>query len=105
MGTVRALIVWLQAPAQLGLQTRFVNRQETRSGTLWEGRYQSNPIKTDADLLAGCRYVELNPVRARITDAPASYPWSSDRRHVGTDDTLRVARHRSVLRSSGIHGP
>ena len=44
MGIVRALIVWLQAPAQLGSQTRFVNRQDSRSGTLWEGRYESSPI-------------------------------------------------------------
>jgi putative transposase len=71
-----------------GRQTRFVNRQDARSGTLWEGRYKSSPIETDAYLLACCRYVELNPVRARMTDAPGSYPWSSYRRHVGADDTL-----------------
>ncbi|AFL73270.1 transposase [Thiocystis violascens] len=64
-----------------GRQTRFVNRQESRSGTLWEGRYKSSPIDTDAYLLACCRYVELNPVRAGMTDSPASYPWSSYRWH------------------------
>jgi putative transposase len=66
-----------------GRQTRFVNRQAARSGTLWEGRYKSSPIETDAYLLACCRYVELNPVRARMTDAPSSYPWSSYRWHAG----------------------
>ncbi len=30
-----------------GRQTRFVNRQELRTGTLWEGRYKSSPIQTD----------------------------------------------------------
>ncbi|MFD2110841.1 transposase [Thiorhodococcus fuscus] len=64
-----------------GRQTRFVNRQESRSGTLWEGRYKSSPIDTDAYLLACCRYVELNPVRAGMTESPAAYPWPSYRWH------------------------
>ena len=66
-----------------GRQTRFVNWQESRTGTLWEGRYRSSPIETDAYLLACCRYVELNPVRAGMTDDPAAYPWSSYQRHAG----------------------
>jgi len=66
-----------------GRQTRFVNRQEFRTGTLWEGRYRSSPIEPDAYLLACCRYVELNPVRARMSDDPAAYPWSSYRWHAG----------------------
>jgi len=49
-----------------GRQTRFVNKVEKRSGTLWEGRYKSSPISTDEYLLACCRYVELNPVRAGL---------------------------------------
>lgn len=64
-----------------GRQTRFVSRQESRSGTLWEGCYRSSPIETETYLLACCRYVELNPVRARMTDDPAAYPWSSFQRH------------------------
>ena len=66
-----------------GRQTRFVNRQELRSGTLWEGRYKSSAIETDVYLLACCRYVELNPVRARMVESPAAYQWSSYRRHAG----------------------
>ena len=60
-----------------GRQTRYVNRLEGRSGTLWEGRYKSSPIENDAYLLACCRYVELNPVAAGICAAPEDYPWSS----------------------------
>jgi len=50
---------------------------------LWEGRYRSSPIETNVYLLACCRYVELNPVRARMTDDPAAYPWSRHGWHVG----------------------
>jgi putative transposase len=66
-----------------GRQTRFVNRQESRRGTLWEGRYQSSPIETDAYLLTGCRYVELNAVRAGTKDRPSAYAWSSYGWHTG----------------------
>jgi len=66
-----------------GRQTRFVNRQNSRTGRLRVCRYRSSPIETDAYWLAVCRYVELNPVRARITDDPATYPWSSYGWHAG----------------------
>jgi putative transposase len=58
-------------------QTRFVNRIEHRSGTLWEGRYRSSIICKDTYLLACCRYVELNPVRALMVSHPSEYRWSS----------------------------
>lgn len=66
-----------------GRQTRYVNRIEERSGTLWEGRYKSSPISTNDYLLACCRYVELNPVRAGIVAVPEAYRWSSYRAKVG----------------------
>jgi len=69
-----------------GRQTRYVNKQEQRSGTLWEGRYKSSPISTDDYLLACCRYVELNPVRAGIVADPEAYRWSSCRAKVGLAD-------------------
>ena len=60
-----------------GRQTRYVNKIEKRTGTLWEGRYKSSPIDTNEYLLTCCRYVELNPVRAGIVADPAAYRWSS----------------------------
>lgn len=66
-----------------GRQTRYVNKMAKRSGTLWEGRYKSSPISTDNYLLACCRYVELNPVRAGIVAVPEDYRWSSYRAKVG----------------------
>lgn len=46
--------------------TRYRNRLEGRSGTLWESRYKSSVVQSDTYLLACSRYIELNPVRARI---------------------------------------
>lgn len=66
-----------------GRQTRLVNRLERRTGSLWEGRYKSSAIETDRYLLACCRYVELNPVRASMVVNPADYRWSSYRAKIG----------------------
>lgn len=66
-----------------GRQTRYVNKLERRTGTLWEGRYKSSPISTNEYLLACGRYVELNPVRVGIVPDPGAYKWSSYRVKVG----------------------
>ena len=65
-----------------GRHTRRVNRREERTGSLWEGRYHSSPVDTDSYLLACCRYVDLNPVRAGLVKDPEAYRWSSYRDRV-----------------------
>lgn len=65
-----------------GRYTRYYNRQSNRTGTLWEGRYRSSLVDRDQYLLACCRYIELNPVRAGIVADPSQYPWSSCRRRL-----------------------
>ncbi len=37
----------------------------------------------DTYLLACCRYIELNPVRAGMVDVPEKYKWSSYRNKIG----------------------
>lgn len=70
-----------------GRQTRYVNRLENRSGSLWEGRYKSSPIETDGYLLACSRYVDLNPVRAKMVIHPKDYLWSSYCQKVGLEES------------------
>ena len=60
---------------------RYVNTTYRRTGTLWEGRYRAAPIDGEAYFLACCRYIELNPVRARMVRHPRDYRWSSYRAH------------------------
>ncbi len=68
---------------------RYINQVYRRSGTLWEGRYKSTLIDSDRYLLTCSRYIELNPVRARMVNHPGDYRWSSFRSNVsGTLDTL-----------------
>jgi putative transposase len=68
---------------------RYVNGAYRRTGTLWEGRYRAAPIDCEAYFLACCRYIELNPVRARMVRHPREYRWSSYRAHAqGVTDPL-----------------
>jgi REP-associated tyrosine transposase len=68
---------------------RHINARRHRTGTLWEGRYRAAPIDTDAYFISCCRYIELNPVRARMVDHPRQYRWSSYRAHAdGKADAL-----------------
>lgn len=68
---------------------RYVNAAYRRTGTLWEGRYRAAPIDSEAYFLACCRYIELNPVRAKMVAHPRDYPWSSYAAHAhGAADAL-----------------
>jgi len=87
--------------------TRMINLREHWTGYLWQGRFSSFPMDEDY-LLAAVRYVELNPVRARLVDRPEAWRWSSASAHLqGRDDKLvkvrpmldRVSDWRELLAS------
>lgn len=56
---------------------RYINKTYTRTGTLWDGRYKASIIDSEKYFLTVSRYIELNPVRAKMVQHPAEYPWSS----------------------------
>jgi putative transposase len=69
----------------------WINRQYRRTGTLWDGRYWSCVVDGSRYLWACARYIERNPLRARMVDVPAQYPWSSYRANAhGEPDPLVV---------------
>lgn len=68
---------------------QYINKTYRRTGTLWDSRYKSSLVQTDAYLLLCQRYIELNPVRAAMVDDPAHYCWSSYRANgLGQPDPL-----------------
>jgi putative transposase len=68
--------------------TRMVNFREGWRGHLWQGRFASF-VLDEPYLLTAARYIELNPVRAGLINAPSRYRWSSAAAHVrGKDDAL-----------------
>jgi len=76
-----------------GRQTRFVNKQENRTGSLWDGRYKMSIVDSDQYFLQCCRYIELNPVKAKMVIQPENYRWSSYRENAGLSSSVIVDRH------------
>ncbi|WP_454674022.1 transposase [Achromobacter pestifer] len=63
--------------------TRLWNERSGGSGSLWEWRFKSSVVQSDAYLLACCRYIEQNPVRASMVEKPEDYQWPSYRGRMG----------------------
>ena len=70
---------------------RHVNRRQDWRGHMWQERFHSFAMDKP-HLLACARYVELNPVRARLVKRPEDWAWSSARAHLGgaNDGVVRV---------------
>jgi len=66
-----------------GVYTQTFNRRHHQVGHLFQGRFKAILVDRDAYLLEVVRYVDLNPVRARMVRRPATWAWSSYRAHVG----------------------
>jgi putative transposase len=69
------------------------NARHRRTGTLWEGRYKSCLVDSESYVLSCYRYIDLNPVRARITDDPVDYRWSSAAAHTGERLNSLLSEH------------
>jgi len=68
--------------------TRMINFREDWRGHLWQSRFASFPMDNEY-LRAAARYIELNPVRAKLVRAPWRWRWSSAAAHLsGKDDVL-----------------
>jgi putative transposase len=60
-----------------GVYTQLFNKWHGRVGHLFQGRYKAILIQKDSHLLEVCRYVVLNPVRAKMVEKPENWMWSS----------------------------
>lgn len=60
-----------------GLYAQRFNERYDRCGHVFQSRYRSILVEKESHLLALCRYVVLNPVRAGICADPAASRWSS----------------------------
>jgi putative transposase len=62
-----------------GLYAQWFNRRHRRSGHLFQGRFGSVQMASDAQLLETARYIARNPVEAGLCRDAADWPWSSHR--------------------------
>lgn len=73
------------------------NARHGRCGGLWQGRYKSSVIDTEAYLLRVIRYIELNPVRAAMVENAEDYRWSSVHSHLGRPRDHLITLHPVYL--------
>lgn len=59
----------------------YFNKKNNVTGHLWQGRFFSC-VLDDTHLYAAIRYVENNPVRAKLVKKPEEWEWSSVREHL-----------------------
>jgi putative transposase len=81
---------------------QYFNRRHQRSGTLWEGRFRSCLVEQERYLLICQRYIELNPVRARMVSQPGAYHWSSFRANALGEENPLITPH-VVYAGLGTH--
>jgi putative transposase len=55
------------------------NRRHARTGHLFQDRYGSVAVTSDAQLWMTAAYIALNPVEAGLCEDPADWPWASHR--------------------------
>jgi REP-associated tyrosine transposase len=66
-----------------GVYTQTYNRRHLRPGHIFQGRFRAIVIERESYLLELCRYIVLNPVRAKIVETPRDWKWSSYAATVG----------------------
>jgi REP element-mobilizing transposase RayT len=65
-------IQWLN-----GAYGQWWNKRHDTVGHVFQGRFKDQIVDCDEYLLAVCRYIALNPVRATLTEHPQDWRWSS----------------------------
>ena len=79
--------------------SQYYNKKDDRIGHLWQGRFFSTLLSKD-HLYEAIRYVENNPVKAKIVEESESWEWSSVRDHLDIrkkNIILKIADYREHL--------
>ncbi len=81
-----------------GVYTQQNNRSHGTVGHLFQGRFKAILVQKENYLMELCRYVVLNPVRAKMVEEPAAWRWSS------YSATAGISRNPGFLKTDGLLG-
>ncbi|HEY3884594.1 MAG TPA: transposase, partial [Vicinamibacterales bacterium] len=77
------------------------NSRHGHVGHVFQGRFRDQIVQRDSYLLTLCRYIALNPVRARLVKDPGDWPWSSYRCLAGLTSSPSFLCEHGVLQQFG----
>jgi len=93
------LLLWPRADGELSQVLRWLsvthtqrwhaNRHTSGTGPVYQGRYKSFPVQSDEHLLTVARYIERNPLRAKLVANLGDWQWSSLWRRCQADPALQ----------------
>ena len=86
-----------------GGYSREFNRFYGERSHLFRNRFRSREVDSDAYLMAVCRYVVLNPVRAGMCAEPSGWPWSSYRSNAGLEPAPPFLSESTLRDAFGGH--
>jgi REP element-mobilizing transposase RayT len=76
-------------------------RRHRFCGHVFQGRYRTELVEDETYLWTVTRYVHLNPVRARLVEHPAAWPWSSYPGYAHRGRRLEWVAYEDLLASWG----
>jgi putative transposase len=81
------LLLWPRHDGELSAVLRWItvthtqrwhaHRQTSGTGPVYQGRFKSFPVQTDEHFMTVARYVERNPLRAKLVERAEEWRWSS----------------------------
>jgi REP element-mobilizing transposase RayT len=84
-----------------GSYVYWYNHKYDRIGNLFQDRFKSEPVETDAYFLTVLRYIHQNPMKAGIEGDISNYEWSSYSEYV--NDRRLIDREEVLGLLSGNH--
>lgn len=77
LGSISWLMRYLAEPI-----ARRANKEDECKGRFWEGRFKCQPLVDEAAVLACSAYIDLNPIRAGVSDMPEDSAYTSIQRRI-----------------------
>jgi len=79
----------------------YFNKKYRRTGHLWQGRFKSWYVTNETYLYILMRYIEQNPLKAKMVDKIEYYPYSSSYHFFKTNQIPKYLKDSWIIKTYG----